>query len=56
MTRNERRFLDALWAAERAALLTEWLDFLHDAQRFGSERPAAIADVLTFGVVTEVNR
>lgn len=36
-------------AAEREALLAEWLKHLHDAQRFGSKEPAAIADILTFG-------
>lgn len=30
----------------RAKWLTEWLRFLHDAQRFGSRNPGAIADAL----------
>lgn len=37
--------------AERSGLLGEWLQHARDAERFGSEEPAKVADVLTHGKV-----
>lgn len=34
---------------ERAAQLTEWLKHFRDAQRFGSQHPHQIANILTWG-------
>jgi len=33
----------------RAQEITEWLKYLHEAIRFGSKRPAEVADILVYG-------